>query len=162
MQTNESLPVFEEIIESDLPALTDVMTRAFDDDAQKHLGIEKGGPDGYDNGDFFRKWLFGYTESMGYKVLLQGKIVGAVIVWVYENGNNCLGNIFIDPRYQDQGLGTLTWEFVEKNYPDTLSWTLGTPCWAKKNHHFYENKCGFTKIKEEGDSFIYRKAIHSQ
>ena len=33
---------YEEIVEADIPALTEVMTRAFDDDSQKHLGKEKG------------------------------------------------------------------------------------------------------------------------
>ena len=41
---------FEQIAEADVPELTGVMTRAFDDDSQKHLGIEKGGPPGYDDG----------------------------------------------------------------------------------------------------------------
>jgi hypothetical protein len=49
---------FREIVEADIQALTSVMTRAFNDDAQKHLGVESGGPEGYDNGDFFRTWLF--------------------------------------------------------------------------------------------------------
>ena len=85
------------------------------------------------------------------------KIVGAMIVWIFDGGNNRLGVIFIDPLYQDRGLGTQAWRFVETTYPNTHSWTLDTPCWAKKNHYFYEKKCGFQKIKEEGDSFIYRK-----
>ena len=51
-QLEQSL-AFEEITEDDISELTGVMTRAFDDDAQKHLGQERGGPEGYDNGDFF-------------------------------------------------------------------------------------------------------------
>jgi hypothetical protein len=53
--------VFEKAGEGDIPELTRVMTRAFDDDAQKHLGIEKGGPPGYDDGEFFRKWMLGLS-----------------------------------------------------------------------------------------------------
>jgi len=45
--------------------MTQVMTRAFDDDARKHLGAQKGGPEGYDDGEFFRKWLFGYESTVG-------------------------------------------------------------------------------------------------
>jgi hypothetical protein len=44
---------YHEITESNVPELTDVMTRAFNDDAQKHLGKEVGGPEGYDDGEFF-------------------------------------------------------------------------------------------------------------
>jgi len=32
------------VLEEDIPELSQVMTRAFDDDARKHLGVEKGGP----------------------------------------------------------------------------------------------------------------------
>ena len=55
---------FETILESDVPELTRVMTRAFDDDTQYHLGQEKGGPEGYDTGEFFRTWLFPFKESV--------------------------------------------------------------------------------------------------
>lgn len=156
---------YEEASEEDIPELTSIMTRAFDDDSQKHLGVAKGGPDGYDNGDFFRKWLFPYKESIGYKMLLDEKIIGCFIVWVYDHGRNSLGTIFIDPDQQDKGFGTQTWQFIEETFSNAKSWTLDTPSWATKNHHFYEQKCGFSKIREEhtddheGMSFIYQKVV---
>jgi GNAT superfamily N-acetyltransferase len=148
---------FEQIVEADVPELTEVMTRAFDDDSQKHLGIEKGGPPGYDDGEFFRKWLFGYEQTVGYKVLLDGTLVGGLIVWDMEDGNNYLGTIFVDPAYQDRGVGTRAWQFVEETYPHATSWSLGTPIWATKNHHFYEHKCGFRRVAVEDDEIKYRK-----
>ncbi|MDH4209127.1 MAG: GNAT family N-acetyltransferase, partial [Anaerolineae bacterium] len=140
---------FAEITEVDLPELTEVMTRAFDDDAQKHRGLEKGGPEGYDNGDFFRTWLLPYEESVGYKMLLEDQTVGGIIVWVLPDGHNILGTIFVDPAYQDRGVGTQTWEFIEATYPETKSWRLATPDWATKNHHFYAVKCGFSKVDSD-------------
>ena len=151
-----------EIDESDIPELTAVMTRAFDDDAQKHLGQERGGPPGYDNGDFFRQWLFGYAESVGYKVTFQKKIIGGIIVWILPEGRNILGTIFIDPEFQDRGVGQETWAFIERTYPETKNWRLATPTWATKNHHFYK-RCGFIQVEsdplipEEPDTTIYRK-----
>jgi len=156
---------FKEIQEEDISSLTDVMKRAFDHDAQIHLGVERGGPEGYDDGEFFRKWLFSYDESHGYKILLDGQVVGGFIVWILESRNNHLGTIFIDPNIQDQGVGTQAWKLIETTYPDTLSWELSTPDWAVKNHYFYEQKCGFEKVREdpevdrEGASFIYRKRM---
>jgi len=156
---------FDEITEADIPELTPVMTRAFDDDSQKHRGVEKGGPEGYDNGDFFRKWLLGYRESIGYKILSQGKVIGGIIVWILGDGHNVLGTIFVDPAYQDRGVGTQTWRFIEATYPETRSWRLGTPGWATKNHYFYEEKCGFRRVESdpiipttEGE-LIYRKEL---
>ena len=155
---------FEKITESDLPRLTEVMKRAFDDDAQKHLGQESGGPPGYDDGEFFRTWLFPFEESIGYKIILEESVIGGIIVWILPDGHNILGTIFVDPDYQDLAVGQDTWQFIEETYPDTKSWRLGTPDWATKNHHFYA-KCGFEAVEadplipaEEGMT-IYRKGI---
>ena len=156
--------VFKEMKEEDIPEQTKIMTRAFDDDSQRHLGEEKGGPPGYDDGEFFRTWLLPYKESIGYKVLLNGKQIAGIIVWILPKGKNNLGTIFVDPEFQNKGIGYKMWQFIEKTYPNTRSWTLGTPSWAISNHHFYQ-KCGFTKIREEpmeehsGTSFIYQKIM---
>ena len=156
---------FKEIKEEDIPSLTKVMKRAFDHDAQIHLGVDQGGPDGYDNGEFFLKWLFSHDESHGYKILLDSQVVGGFIVWILESRENQLGTIFVDPDLQDQEIGTQAWRFIEASYPDTLSWELGTPDWAVKNHYFYDQKCGFEKVREvpEEDrdrmSFIYQKRM---
>jgi GNAT superfamily N-acetyltransferase len=138
------------------------MKRAFDDDAQKHLGQESGGPPGYDDGEFFRTWLFPYEESVGYKILFRKSIIGGIIVWILPDGHNILGTIFVDPVSQDMGVGQESWRFIEASYPETKSWRLGTPEWATKNHHFYV-KCGFEAVEEdplipaEEGMTIYRK-----
>jgi len=88
---------FLDIVEADVPELTAVMTQAFDGDAQRHLGVERGGPEGYDDGEFFRKWLFGYRESVGYKIVSGGRIIGAFILWIYRRGHYRLGTIFVEP-----------------------------------------------------------------
>jgi len=149
---------------SDITDLTPVMMRAFDDDSQKHLGKEKGGPPGYDNGDFFREWLLPYKESIGYKILSGENLIAGIIVWILPEGHNILGTIFVDPPFQDKGVGQQIWNFIEETFPETKSWRLGTPSWATKNHHFYE-KCGFEKVKEDplikpkDDSLIFRKEL---
>ena len=154
------------ITEADVPELTAVMTRAFDDDAQRHLGQERGGPPGYDDGEFFRTWLFPYKESVGFKILSEGKIIGALIVWILPSGHNNLGAMFVDPFYQDQGVGTSAWRFVEAVYPGTKSWTLETPAWATRNHGFYE-KLGFRRVPpevqkpSEENMVVYRKEMRA-
>jgi GNAT superfamily N-acetyltransferase len=158
MQTKEINLAYERMSETDIPELALVMKRAFDDDSQKHLGQPEGGPEGYDNGDFFRKWVFGKAGGIGWKIVVNGKIVGAFIVWILPDRNNILGNIFVDPAKQDLGIGTQVWKFIEATYPETVSWQLDTPTWAKKNHHFYE-KLGFVREKVEGDDVHYRKLM---
>lgn len=156
---------FEPMTEADLPEVTAVMTRAFDDDTQRHLGRPKGGPPGYDNGDFFRQWLFPYDESHGYKIVLDGQVVGGLIVWILPHGRNALGTIFVDPAVQDRGIGTRAWQWVEASWPRAKRWQLETPAFAVKNHHFYAKKCGFTRVAEKtgdepGDTmYVYRKEM---
>jgi GNAT superfamily N-acetyltransferase len=141
------------------------MTRAFDHDTFTNLGKEKGGPTGYDDGEFFQKWLFSYDESKGYKILLDGQIVGGLIVWILPSDNNILGTIFVDPDYQRRGIASRAWRFIEETYPDTKTWRLGTPSYALGNQRFYEHKCGFRKIGEEeteehpGKTFMYEKRM---
>ena len=82
-----------------------------------------------------------------------------MIVWVFRSGHNALGTVFVDPGYQDQGVGAGAWAFVEESYPETKSWKLETPRRATKNHYFYEEKCGFRKVDETEDAFVYKKEM---
>ena len=99
---------------------------------------------------------------MGYKILTEEQLIGGIIVWILPEGHNILGTIFVDPDFQDMGVGWQTWHFIEETYPETQSWRLATPTWAIKNHHFYR-KCGFIEVESdplippEEDQTIYRK-----
>lgn len=149
---------FAEFAESDIPALTSIMTRSFNHDARLHLGMQKGGPEGYDTGEFFRKWLFGQELTAGFTILSDGGIVGATIVWIYPHGDNFLGTLFIDPAHQSKGLGTRTWRFIEATYPLACSWSLTTPAPSTRNRHFYVAKCGFREERIE-DGFVHMKKV---
>ena len=133
---------YEPIFEEDVMPLTEIMIRAFDHDSKIHLGEDKGGPDGYDNGEFIRKWsLNSPTES--FKVLMNDILIGSVILWIKKDNENFLGNIFVDPTVQNRGIGLKIWREIESKYPKTKKWMTETPGFSKRNHHFYVNKCGF-------------------
>ncbi len=132
--------------EADVPCLTEIMTRAFNRDSQLHLG-EDGGPDGYDDGSFLRKFGVDNADSTAYTVLLGGKIVGAVILWLRPaHGEGFLGCIFLDDSVQDRGLGVRVWRWVEQHHPAIRVWTTETPLFSHRNHHFYINKLGFHAV----------------
>lgn len=147
-----------------LEEITAVMERAFNDDAQRYLNIPKSGPPGYDNGEFYRKWLFEDSKSQGLLAIYENKVIGASIYWVSTNGESRLGNIFIDPEFQNRGIGKKFWREIENRNGNAKSWILDTPAYAIGNHHFYE-KCGFVKTGECEDgcpgevSFIFTKKI---
>jgi GNAT superfamily N-acetyltransferase len=160
---------FRDFEETDIAPFTRIMKRAFDEDTRRHLGEESGGPPGYDNGDFLRKWALD-KGSTAYTIFKEDAAIGVVpigviIVWINSNNENFLGTIFLDPDYQDQGIGSSVWRFIEHRYPETRVWRTETPGFSKRNHHFYVNKCGFkiVKIEHPGDryeeSYIMEKEI---
>ena len=152
------------ISEADVPAMTEIMKRAFDEDTRRHLGKESGGPTGYDNGDFIRKWYLS-SGSQAFKILLDGRLIGGLNLFINENKENYLGNIMIDPSCQDHGYGTAVWKLVEQMYPDTVKWSTDTPGFSRRNHNFYINKCGFKVIRIESPkdqyegSYIFEKEM---
>ncbi len=145
---------FRDFTEADVMPFTYIMKRAFDEDARRHLGEESGGPPGYANGDFLRKWALD-PGSTAYAIYKESTPIGVVIVRINNNLENFLGNIFVDPDYQDQGIGSLIWQFIEQKYPETQVWRTETPGFSKRNHNFYVNKCGFkiVKIEHPGDKY---------
>lgn len=58
-----------------------------------------------------------------------------------------LAVIYIDPAYHNRGIGTQTIEFVKRTYP-AKKWTLDTPDYATRNHHFYQ-KFGCVRVGSE-------------
>ena len=147
----------------DIEPLTEIMKHAFDEDTRIHLGEGKtGGPEGYDNGEFLKQWGL-ESPSDSFNMFLDGKLIGGVILWIHKNNINYLGNIFIDPALQNQGIGLELWKFIENKYPQTRTWKTETPGFSKRNHHFYMDKCGFklVRIDHEGDpqneSYILEK-----
>jgi GNAT superfamily N-acetyltransferase len=165
---------FGDFTEPDVEPFTRIMKRAFDEDARRHLGEESCGPPGYDNGDFLRQWALDpgssaytiYTESAGHDDTAIGDTaidvtgidvtgIGVLVLWINDNHENYLGTIFLDPDYQDQGVGARVWRFIEQKYPETRVWRTETPGFSKRNHNFYVNKCGFkiVAIERPGDRY---------
>lgn len=140
---------FEILQENDIEILTPIMKRAFDEDTKIHLSESEGGPEGYDNGEFLKKFGL-HKDSTAYKISLNDEVIGCIILWINnETLQNFLGNIFIDPKVQNKGIGQEIWKFVESEYPDTIIWRTETPGFSTRNHNFYVNKCGFHIVKIE-------------
>ncbi len=155
---------FETFREDDVEPFTGIMKRAFDEDTRRHLDEPSGGPDGYDTGEFLRKWAL-HPDSHAFTISKDNMPIGAAIVWINRNRENYLGTMFIEPGLQDKGWGTIVWKFIETEYPDTIIWRTDTPGFSKRNHHFYVNKCGFkiVRINHPGDrleeSYLMEKRV---
>lgn len=67
------------MVPMDVLLLTPIMECAFDRDAEIHLGVPKGGPPGYDNGDFLRQYAL-HAERTALVIELDGEPIGAARV----------------------------------------------------------------------------------
>ncbi|MBN1200948.1 MAG: GNAT family N-acetyltransferase [Anaerolineae bacterium] len=151
---------FAKATPADAPALTEVQTRTFDDDSRRFLGRPSGGPPGYDSVAWQIKTM---QQAAYYKILVDEQVVGGFIVFNMGRGSFILGRIYVDPDFQDQGIGTQAMQHMESLYPQAKQWALGTPGWATRNHHFYE-KLGYIKVREDveedgGVGFWYKKQV---
>ncbi len=84
-----------------------------------------------------------------YKIVLNDKLIGAFIVFkdYPQKGSNVLGTIFLDPEFQNHGIGTYTMEYIHRSFPATR-WILDTPEWHTRNHYFYE-KLGYRAVGKQ-------------
>jgi len=91
--------------------------------------------------------IVGAPDTTYYKVVLgESRAVGGLFIVsrtdLGEGEWRCEG-IYVDPDYQDRGIGQKVFRAMYRLHPDAVRWSLGTPEWAVRNHHFYE-KMGFS------------------
>ena len=130
----------------DVEQLVETCIRAFHADVEfLPPGTQPGGPPGYDSED----WNLDIMDvGIYYKICLDEKIVGGLILFDMHNygrpaGTWNLGRIWVDQRFQSQGIGEEAIRLMFEKHPEPTYWWLDTPDWATRNHHFYE-KVGFT------------------
>lgn len=103
------------------------------------------------------------NNAIVYKIVVDGKIVGDIIVRKLKDNNYYLGGICVVPKYQNMGIGQKAIKHIESNNSDAISWELITPLDSHRNRHFYE-KMGYKKVNEYKHSdkltlFTFRKVV---
>ena len=149
--------VFRKARSQDAPALAEASKRAFHSDV--HCGAPPGppgGPPGYDSPQWQRKMMrFGDY----FTIMVGNRVVGGFIVFRKAAREYELGRIFVDPDFQNQGIGTRAFEFLWQEFPLSKRWTLGTPAWNRRTRHFYR-KVGFEEIGEDvHEGILFEKRI---
>jgi RimJ/RimL family protein N-acetyltransferase len=130
---------------ADAARLTAIQTRTFDDDNRlKPPGCSMEGPPGYDSEAWNAGWI---ARTPYFKIVAEGQLVGGIIVFDLSDGQVELGRMYVDPRWQNRGIGQRAVQILLGRFPAAHRWTLGTPPWAARNRHFYE-KLGFVQIRE--------------
>lgn len=139
----------------DADVLAEISERAFHSDI--HCGAPGlGGPPGYNSAQWQRKMMRmgDYYKILAYDTQLeQQRIVGGIIVLRKAPREYELGRIFVDPDFQNQGIGTQAFETLWQEFPLAKRWTLGTPAWNHRTRHFYK-KVGFEEVGEDGQGGV--------
>jgi membrane protease YdiL (CAAX protease family)/ribosomal protein S18 acetylase RimI-like enzyme len=131
--------------ESDVADLTETQIRTFmHDNKLKPPGFSSEGPPGYDSSDWNLHWI---KNTPYYKILFDKKIAGGLIIFIKDDDHFEVGRIWVDPDFQNQGIGQRAMRLMFDLHPDVKKWTLRTPSWTISNQHFYE-KAGFVRIRE--------------
>lgn len=137
------------------------MTRTFDEDAKRWLygqgdvidyNIQ---PPGYSSVEMMR---YSIEELNCYKVIMDGKIIGGIIVTISGKSYGRIDRIFVDPVYQGKGIGSNVIKLIEEEYPSIRIWDLETSSRQLNNHHFYK-KMGYEIIFKSDDEYCYVKRI---
>lgn len=142
---------FERAGPADAEALVAAQIAAFHDDARLYPGVEIGGPPGYDSVESAHQKM---QQHDYYKIVVDGQIIGGMVVFDQGQGHYHLDLIYVDPAFHNRGIGTQAMQFLEETYSAATKWTLDTPAYALRNQHFYA-KFGYVKIGEvEIEGFI--------
>lgn len=139
--------VYCKIYDEDYEELTKIMTSAFNEDTSMHTELKEDGPTGYDDGSLI-KLLNEHENFESKKIIYNNTTVGAYTVGIKPNNEYSLEMLFIDPKYRKNHLGSIVWTAIEDSYMDAKKWTVETPCYSNRNHHFYTEKCGFVFHKQ--------------
>ena len=98
-------------------------------------------------------------------IVRAGKIVGGAVVVIRPDNRNELLLFFVNVDLLGKDIGFAAWQAIEARYPDTQVWETSTPYFAKRNLHFYINKCGFHAVeffnphhpdKDTGGDYFFR------
>jgi GNAT superfamily N-acetyltransferase len=157
------MPIARESIQLDKAKPGDANTlaliseRAFHNDI--HYGAPGiGGPPGY-NLDGWQTRMMKAADY--YRISVANQIVGGLIVFRKRTREYELGRIFVEPDYQNQGVGTEVFELLWQEYPLAKRWTLGTPTWNQRTRHFYK-KVGFVEVGEDGRGGVLFERVIGQ
>ncbi len=152
------MPHLKRAVPADADALTTTQVRAFDDDARRFGNMpDGGGPPGYD--DVGGQIMMMQRATAYFCIVEDEQIIGGAILFRQGPEHMELGRIWIDPDFQGHGWGQQIMAALEVEFPQMTRWTLETPVWATRNHHFYV-RCGYVQVgphPQMADQIVFEK-----
>ncbi|WP_195743191.1 GNAT family N-acetyltransferase [Bacillus cereus] len=143
----------------DAEKLTEIMKRTFDEEAKRWLygqgdvidyNIQ---PPGYSSVEMMK---YSIEELDTYKVIMDEKVIGGIIVTISGKSYGRIDRIFVKPFLQGKGIGSRVIKLIEEKFPNIRIWDLETSSRQINNHHFYK-KMGYEIIFKSEDEYCYVK-----
>lgn len=121
--------------QSDIIQLRDLAVNAFDEDKKyRPSNIDGGEPPGIETTEKHEEWLNSKTYL---KCTMNGNLVGSCILDIQED-KGVIGGLHVGSHYMNTGIGSWIINEIERMFPNVSTWSLETPDYATRNHHFYE------------------------
>ena len=127
----------------DAQVLAEISRRAFEHDVD-YGAPGSGGPPGYDSPAWHRQMM---KRGRFFKVLEADQVIGGFVLFRLAAGTVEFGRAFLEPEFQNRGIGGELLAFAEGVFPETRRLVLDTPEWNLRTQHFYE-KAGYGKTGE--------------
>ncbi|MGD6965832.1 GNAT family N-acetyltransferase [Rossellomorea vietnamensis] len=144
---------------NDSEKLTAVMKRTFDEEAKRWLSDQEDvvdyniQPPGYASIEMTKYMI---DELQYYKIMMDGELVGGIILTIAGNSYGRIDRIFIAPEHQGKGIGSEAIRLIEEKYNTIRIWDLETSSRQRNNHYFYE-KMGYETVFQNEEEYSYRK-----
>jgi GNAT superfamily N-acetyltransferase len=132
-------------VPADGPTLLACQIAAFQHDSVLYPEIPVGGPPDYTS---LAVLLQRMNDGICYVIEADEQSVGGILIYDEGAGHAHLELIYLDPAQHSRGIGSQALKQLEALHPTMTLWTLHTPAWALRNHHFYE-KLGYNKVGED-------------
>lgn len=138
--------------------LLKIQTEAFKKDLKRYKDYDSS--PAAESLDFFK---YRMNHSLHYTIYIDEKIAGGICLLKVADSHYRLFRIFLDPKFQNKGLGTKILSAMEKQFPKVKKWSLDTPKDNERNRHFYEKfgykQTGEMKVNERLTLIEYEKKI---
>ena len=110
---------------------------------------------GYDSVDMQKYHMW---DGKYYKIMYNDLLAGVLLLSHTGREHARIDRFYIDPLFQNKGIGSKVIALIEEKYPMVKIWILDTIQKSIRNHRFYE-KHGYEKIGEDEEERYYRKII---
>jgi hypothetical protein len=147
---------------SDIVSLRDLAVNAYAEDKKyRPSGIDDGEPPGIKTTQKHKEWL---NSKIYLKCTKDDILVGSCILDIRED-KGVVDGLHVEPLYMNTGIGSWILNEIQRMFPKAHIWTLQTPDYSTRNHHFYKKNQFILKNKTSPEPalgfgfFKYEKKI---